>query len=158
MRSVILVIFSAIGLAGLFVAYWVAQPTSPAAVTKAGVLAPVPPAPKRLDPNVNNGIRSGDDAWVKQYDKDKGHLSSEFHVEQYPPRPNGTIDVTNPIAKFFLANDQWLEVKGVRGNVVVKDMPSPARGGFMNSGPSAPPSHGRLDEVTVTLFDETRPP
>jgi hypothetical protein len=153
MRSAILVIFSAIGLAGLFIAYWVLQPTTPISAV-AGKNPVVPPRPKHVESA--GGIRPGDNAWLRQY-KD-GEVSSEFRGEQYHPRPNGTIDVTNPIAKFYLANRQRLEITGVRGNVVVKEIPDPAKGGFGGGGTVSPPSKGRLDDVTVKLVDESLPP
>src|SRR4051812_605866 len=100
MRSIILVIFSALGLAGLFIAYWVLQPVTPVS-TKPGKILVVVPPPKRAD--TGGAIRTGEHAWLHKYDI-SGALSSEFTGEEYHPRPNGTIDVTNPIAVFHLAN------------------------------------------------------
>ncbi|HSZ55105.1 MAG TPA: hypothetical protein VK797_05560 [Tepidisphaeraceae bacterium] len=159
MRSTILVIFSAITLAALFIGYWTMQPAPATSTSVDSEPVKVGPAPKRNDPNQNNGIRSGEFAWLKQHDRD-GVVSSEFTGDAYHPRPNGTVDVSNPAGIFYLANHQRLEVHGKTGNIVLKEVPDPAKSAF-GAGPSAPPpsppTRGRLDDVTVTLFDETRP-
>src|SRR5579859_3452839 len=152
MRSVILVIFSALALAGLFIGYWVLQPATPVSSTP-GKNPAIPPLPKNVE--AAGAIKPGEHAWLHKYDN--GTLSSEFTGEQYHPRPNGTIDVVNPIARFYLANQQRLEITGKTGNVVIRDMPDPGKNGFVNSTFS-PPSKGRLDDVTVRLFDDRRLP
>lgn len=159
MRSTILVIFSAITLAGLFIGYWTMQPKPVGSASVDSEPVKVGPAPKRRDPNqMGNGIRSGQGAWLTQSDGN-GNLISEFRGEAYHPRPNGTVDVTNPAGIFHLANHQRLEVHGKTGNIVLKEVPDPAKSAF-GTGPAAPPSEppsrGRIDDVTVTLFDETR--
>jgi len=155
MRSFVLVIFSALGLAGLFIAYWTIQP-APVAGPAAPKITVTKAAPRRTDPNWNS-FRSGKDIWFCQYDQGM-RLTSQFKGDQFTPRPDGTIHVINPVAIFFLENHQHLEVVGQTGDVVVKDAPNPARTGFEGTGPMAPPSRGRLDHVTVTLVDELVPP
>lgn len=154
MRSFVLVIFSAIGLAGLFMAYWVMQPGSsaPGALTRDDRL---PPLPKKDAPSFDH-IHETDNAWVLQYDK-QGQLSSAFKGDHYQPKPDGTVDVTNPAAKFMLANHQHLEIIGTTGNIVLKATGAGGSGGLMSPGPAAPPNRGRLDNVVVNLVDETRP-
>jgi hypothetical protein len=149
MRSYILVILSAICLGGLFVFVWTLQPASKQA---AKVQAPssLPPA------NNHEGygpIKPGDVVWIKQYDR-AGQLSSRFSGDQYLPQPDGTVKVTNPRAEFFLANHQRLQIDGIDGNVVMKDVPNLSLGGTGGGGPPAPPSRGRLNHVTVKLLDE----
>src|SRR5205085_673106 len=135
MRSVILVIFSAIALAGLFVGYWVLQPVTPVSV-KMGKPPAVRPVPKSTEAASAIGIRSGESPWLRKFDA-KGEVSTLFKGEQYHPRPNGTIDVIKPIAKFYLANHQRIEIEGARGNVVVKEQPGAGKSGFGGGGLSA---------------------
>jgi hypothetical protein len=160
MRSTILVIFSAIALAGLFIGYWTIQPATNTTASVDNQPVKVGPAPKRNDPNqLGNGLRSGENAWLRQHDL-SGVITSEFKGDAYHPRPNGTVDVANPTGIFYLANHQRLEVRGKTGNVVLKEVPDPAKSAFgapgASSPPPSPPTRGRLDDVTVTLFDDTR--
>lgn len=154
MRSYLLVIFTAIGLAGLFMAYWTIQP--------AGRLADASTAPKVIArPKANDhqrlkGMGAGDSAWLKEFDE-RGQLSSEFKGREYLPQTDGTIRVIEPVGKFFLAGRQHIEVHGRDGNVVVKDAPDLNRTGFGNPGPLGPPNRGRLNDVTVDLIDEAEP-
>lgn len=149
MRSYILVIFSAILLGGLFVFVWTLQPTSKGTFKEQALTAP--PAPAH-EPGYGP-IKPGDVVWIKQYDR-QGQLSSRFSGDEYLPQPDGTVRVTNPRAEFFLANHQRLQIDGIDGNVVMKDVPNLTIGGSNASGPPAPPSRGRLNHVTVRLIDD----
>ena len=156
MRTVLLVIFSAVLLAGLFIGYWTLQPTSPAASIAASTHSIVPPPPKRNDPELAS-VHSGKRPWLKQHN-DLGLVTSEFRGDEYHPKPNGTVDVVNPIGRFFLGNHQRLEICGKTGNVLLKNVSDPIQNGLTGAAAvPAPPSHGRLEDVTVTLIDETRP-
>ena len=153
MRSFILVIFTAIALAGLFIGYWTMQPGGHGG----GAGAAQGGTPTIPDPRSSHlgEIRPGDVVWLKQYD-DRGELSSEFRGDEYVPQPDGTVNVKNPIAKFFLANHQHIEVHGTDGNVIVKNPPDLSHSGFASPGPPGPPSRGRLNNVVVHLIDETQ--
>lgn len=151
MRSYILVILSALVLGGLFVFVWTMQPQA-----KQALKEPVRTAPPELTNRQGYGpIKPGELVWIKQYDRN-GQLSSRFSGDQYLPQADGTVKVTNPRAEFFLANHQRLQVEGVDGNVVMKDVPTLTPGSFGGSGPPAPPSRGRLNQVTVKLVDEVK--
>ncbi|HEY8748848.1 MAG TPA: hypothetical protein VIM11_12785, partial [Tepidisphaeraceae bacterium] len=63
-----------------------------------------------------------------------------------------------PVAKFYLANHQRIEIEGVKGNVVVKEMSGAGKSGFAGAGTFSPPSRGRLDDVTVNLYDDSHGP
>lgn len=154
MRSFILVTLSALGLAGLFVVCWTIQPAGRVQTNAVQRTNPAP-KPADTDPTQLNGIRPGEGVYLSQYDG-KGQLTSRFRADRYVPRQDGTIDVINPVARFFLANHQSLDIVGRTGNVMVKDAPNPGRTGFANTGTPAPPSRGRLDDVVVTLTDDLK--
>ena len=154
MRSVILVIITAVGLAGLFVAYWTMQPLN-------SIVKPGASGAEQMRRVAARGphmdvFHPGDQIWLKQYD-DNGQLSSKFRGTEYLPQPDGTVLVMNPVAQFFLANHQRIDVRGTDGNVIVKDRPDLAHNAFANPGPLSPPSRGKLNNVTVTLVDEAQP-
>jgi hypothetical protein len=151
MRSFVLVILAALLLAGLFLGYWMSQPASLRIKTNESIKLPVPPPPK---PD-SLALREGDRVWLSQYDKN-GQLISRFSADQYIPQADGTIRVTKPVAQFFLANHQHLEIQGDDGNVVAKDVPRIAQNAFSSAGPPAPPSRGRLNHVRVALVDELK--
>jgi hypothetical protein len=151
MRSYILVIFSAMLLGGLFVFVWMLQPaTKTSAKEQSQVVPPAVHHEEGYGP-----IKPGELAWIKQYDR-RGQLASRFAADQYLPQPDGTFRVTSPRAEFFLANHQRLQIQGIDGNVVMKDVPNLNVGGPAVGGPPAPPSRGRLNQVTVTLIDESK--
>lgn len=152
MRSIILVILSAAALGGLFVFVWTLQPASS---TMAREDPHVTPPSKLKDGEGYGPIRPGDHVSLEQYDHD-GRLVSRFSGEQFLPQHDGTVKIIRPEADLYLANHQHMEIRGVEGNVVMKDVPNLAQGGFANAGTPAPPSRGRLNQVTVRLIDETR--
>ena len=151
MRSYILVILSAILLGGLFVFVWMFQPqTKTALKEQPQVLAVAARHEDGYGP-----IKPGELVWIKQFDS-RGQLSSRFAADQYLPQSDGTFKVTSPRAEFFLANHQRLQIEGIDGNVVMKEVPNLTLGGTSAGGPLAPPSRGRLNQVTVTLLDEVK--
>jgi hypothetical protein len=151
MRSLILVILSAAALAGLFVFVWTLQPASSSPLKEQAAIAP-PPALKNTEGY--GPIKPGERIYLSQYDG-KGQLASRFRGDQFLPQHDGTVRIINPEADFYLANHQHLEIRGIDGNVVMKDMPNLAQGGFANAGTLSPPARGRLNQVTVRLVDET---
>jgi hypothetical protein len=152
MRTYILVILSAMLLAGLFAVYWTIQPTRVSGSSQQAGVYPVPPPPK-AEPLA---LRKGEGVSLIQYDRN-GQMTSRFRGDEYTPQPDGTIHITRPVAEFFFANHQHMRIIGEDGNVVAKDVPRLAQQAFANPGPPAPPSRGRLNHVTITLFDDARP-
>ena len=119
MRSFVLVAISAVALAGLFIVYWTMQPSHGGAARNDESAIVVPPPPRVTGAGV---LRPGEVVSLKQYDRN-GQLSSRFSADEYIPQRDGTIRVTHPLAEFFLANHQRVEVHGDDGNVVAKDVP-----------------------------------
>src|SRR6185312_6574014 len=152
MRSFVLVTLSAALLAGLFMGYWSMQPTTPAAsITHRE--ATVAPPPSDND-SAYSGVHDSGVGWVLDHD-DRGQVKTAFKGDHYHPKPDGTVDVVNPVAKFFLANHQHIEIQGQTGNVVLKGATGAGNAGLMTGGATAVvPTRGRLDHVVVTLVDE----
>jgi hypothetical protein len=152
MRSVILVILSAAALGGLFVFVWTLQPASSTMVKDDPRITPPPPVKDREG---YGPIKPGERVYIKQYDHN-GQLVSRFSGDQFLPQHDGTVRITNPEADFYLANHQHMEIRGTEGDVVMKDVPNLGQGGFANAGTPAPPSRGRLNQVTVRIVDEIK--
>ena len=150
MRSVLLVIFSALALAGGFLAYWVSQPHSSVSV-KPPIIGAVEPPTTQVGTST---IRPGEEVWIRERDANF-KVKTEFRGDRFDPRANGSIDVTNPVANFYLAGNQRLQVTGVTANIVMKEMPGAGKAGPLSAGPTSPPSRGRLDNVTLKLIDQT---
>lgn len=150
MRSYVLVILSAVVFGGLFIVVWSMQPSARQAVKEQAHT--VLPAANNHEQGYGP-IKPGELVYIKSYDK-AGQLSSRFSGDQYLPQPDGTVKVTNPRAEFFLANHQRLQIDGLDGNVVMKDVPNLTLGGSGGSTPPAPPSRGRLNQVVVRLRDD----
>ena len=153
MRTYLLVIFSALALGGLFLAIWSMQSAPKGSDRTEIANQPVPGKP--TTEQTIGPIHGGEHVQLKHYD-DRGQLVSSFEGDKFVPRSDGTIDVTHPIAKFFLANRQHVEIHGQTGNVVIKDAPQATANGFGAGGPPAPPSRGRLNDVIVTLQDDAK--
>ena len=146
MRSIVLVILSAAVLAGLFMLYWTIQPAGRAVVSGPAVKHVIVPPPSAEEDRLNSlsGIHPGDVVWFKEYDGNQD-LTSAFSAETFVPHPDGTVHVTSPVAQFFLANHQRIEVKGIDGNVVLKDPPDLRKAGMFAPVQTVPPSRGRLN-------------
>src|SRR5690348_4280948 len=113
MRSIVLVILSAVVLAGMFMLYWTMQPAGRRATTEPNAVAVVVPRTSSEDERLNNlrGFHPGEVVWFKQYDQ-KQVLSTAFSAREFVPQPDGTVHVTSPVAEFFLANNQRIELTG----------------------------------------------
>lgn len=159
MRSLVLVILSAVAVAGMFMLYWTMQPTARRVAIESNAAVVVVPHQSEDDEHLNNlrGFHPGDVVWFKQYD-DKQTLSTAFSAKEFLPQPDGTVHVKSPVAEFFLANRQRIELTGQDGNVVLKDPPDLRRTAMMSPGPMSPPSRGRLNHVRIIFYDEARPP
>ncbi|HEY2588758.1 MAG TPA: hypothetical protein VGI81_23655, partial [Tepidisphaeraceae bacterium] len=152
MRSAILVILSAAALGGLFMFVWTLQPASSTTLKDQ---PPIAPPPQLKDREGYGPIKPGERCYLSQYDHN-GQLVSRFKGDEFVPQHDGTVRITNPEADFYLANHQHLEIRGIEGNVVMKDVPNLGQSGFANAGSPSPPSRGRLNQVTVRLIDEIK--
>src|SRR5581483_980252 len=103
MRSILIIFGTIVVIAlGFFAYLWfqsgsnapAVQDMTPAAVTPASRPAELP------DPDRINGAGNGENAWMRNIDEKTGLVSNEFRASKYEPRKDGTIDVTNPEAKF----------------------------------------------------------
>ena len=153
MRTYRLIIATLLLLGGAFYFYWHSQPTAltqKAAVTTFAETAPSPTMPK-IDK-----IGPGDRPWVRMIDS-TGRVSSQYRAEEYSPRPDGTVRLVHVEADFFLGEHQKLHVTGADGNVVMHGSSTNVGLGGGGSQPSGQPSRGRLNDVKMTLLDETLP-
>ena len=147
-----LLIFATLGLLGsAFFFYWRSQP--PALMQKDEVKA-VETAPSPSTPSINK-IGPGDRPWVRMIDS-TGRVSSQYRAQDYSPRPDGTVHLVGVEADFFLGPHQRLHVTGADGDVVMHGSSNAGLGG--GSQPSGQPSRGRLNDVIMTLLDESLPP
>src|SRR4051794_13314619 len=99
MRSVLLALFTLLFVGGAFAAYLALQPSwslssKSVAPDRTGVLRSPATAPANQSIPVSRGER----VYVETYDKNKGYLARRFRADTYDPRPDGTVDVTNPEA------------------------------------------------------------
>src|SRR5581483_376606 len=84
-------------------------------------------------------------AWVKSYDK-TGRLASQFRAATYDPQAGGVWHMTPPTAEIFTAGGQIRRIDGHDGDVHMPPGSSP------DTGRSAPPSRGSLNDVTLRLY------
>src|ERR1700742_2800951 len=78
-----------------------------------------PPKPDSKSPRVaGSNIHLGEGVWMLDFDAN-GVLKNRFRAERYSPRDDGKIDVTNPVAEFFMPNHQMMRVIGTDGEVVM---------------------------------------
>lgn len=151
MRTYVL-IFATVGLLGsAFYLYWHLQPKT---LAQQDVVHPAEIATKPTTEQYQ-GVSVGSRPWVKMIDS-SGKVSSQYRADEYQPRPDGTVRMILPEADFFLGEHQRLHVTGADGNVVMHGS-SNAGIGASGSQPSGKPSRGRLNDVIMTLIDETDP-
>ena len=151
MRTYVL-IFATLGLLGsAFYLYWRQQPP----VVALADVARRPEAPAHPTTQAYQGVSHGSRPWVTMIDS-SGKVSSQYRAEEYQPRSDGTVHMMLPEANFFLGEHQVLHVTGADGDVVMHGSSS---GGLAGGGaqPSGRPSRGRLNDVQMTLIDETVP-
>ena len=92
---------------------------------------------------------------MKDFNK-LGELSSQYRAEKYLPRKDGTVQLLKPEADFFLGHSQRLHVTGATGDVIIKAAPA-APGPVAATGAAGAPTRGRLNDVIMTLIDDTIP-
>jgi hypothetical protein len=109
--------------------------------------------PPATEPVTQAGsLRKGDLPWVKMINAD-GKVASQYRAQEYLPRPDGTVHLISPEADFFVGQHERLHVTGVNGDVVMHSSTSLSLSG--NAQPSGQPTRGRLNDVMMTLVDES---
>lgn len=140
MRTFLLVLCTLVVLIGGFFVYWAFQPSFPwHGKTETGPVT----LPDR--PEGGDQVGAGKIAWVKSYDK-TGRLASQFRAATYDPQAGGVWHMTQPSAEIFMAGGQILRIDGHDGDVHMPPGSSP------DTGRSAPPSRGTLNDVTLRLY------
>src|SRR5215204_2764486 len=148
MRSLLLT-FATIVLIGIgFFAYLWFQPTGSSGNNSVSGRAPAPqmiaPATRPVempDPERIGGAGVSEDIWIKVPDEKTGALANEFRARRFEPRKDGTVDVLEPEATFYLGaksntDGQKLVVRGRSGKVVLPESAN-KRGSLQGAG-SAP--------------------
>lgn len=145
-RSALLIGGTAVVAGGAFAAYWMLQPTFPT--------MPQPTTPSVFDlPTIgggDNAMGPGQDPWVRTFDS-RGRLSNRFRAKQYTPQAGGLVQVTEPQAIFYMRDGQELHLRGRDGLVFMRNTPKP--GETMAGGSFKSPNRGRLNHVTLDLFE-----
>ena len=149
-RTALLVLGGGLGVAVLsFLAVLHFQPTTPPAGPTG--TNPALTLPSLTDPRLVNGFGEGSDAWLVNYEN--GHVASRFQAKAYTPQPDGTLNVTKPVADFFLAHGEVMRVTGDTGEV---SLGPPAAGGGMPRSLHAP-DNGILHHVHITRHPDGNP-
>jgi lipopolysaccharide export system protein LptA len=145
MRPTLLIIGSIVLIAIAFTAYILLQTPPPkGGVQFEPIAAPPPPNTDDVDTQT---LHPGTAAFMKSYDSKTHQLANQFRADTYDPKPDGTIDMTNPEAEFFLGGGQMLRINGETGNVV-----DPNSAGGKLQGQSQTPSRGKMQHVVLRLF------
>jgi hypothetical protein len=120
------------------------------------MLAPASRPTEIPDPERVGGAGVSENIYIKVPDEKTGALSTEFRAKRFEPRKDGTVDVTEPEATFYLGaktntDGQKLVIRGKTGKVVVPD--SANKRSQMRPGTAAAPTRGQLQDVTLFLYD-----
>src|SRR5690348_10298148 len=120
MRSILLIFLTLVLIAGGFFAYLWFQPTATTATSNGPTSAPVVLVPasrpvEAPDPKVMGGGGTSTNIYIKTIDEKTGELSNEFRAVKFEPRKDGTVDVTEPEAKFYLAKSENGQVLVIHG-------------------------------------------
>lgn len=175
MRTVLLVVATLLVLGGAFAGYMILQTPPPASTTATADL-PLPARPRDLAPRPapdaaggseaapqpaqpvagpatqpatgERVIGAGENVWVKNVDA-SGRLTNEFRAARYDPRPDDTVDVLRPEARFYVDAESILVLRAERGRIFV-----PASTGqreTMRDTRAQTPTRGELVDVTLSL-------
>src|SRR5438045_205469 len=92
----------------------------------ASELAPASRPVETPDPERVGGAGVSENIYIKVPDEKTGALSTEFRAKRFEPRKDGTVDVTEPEATFYLGaktntDGQKLVIRGKSGKVAVPD-------------------------------------
>ncbi|HTL29761.1 MAG TPA: hypothetical protein VL282_11085 [Tepidisphaeraceae bacterium] len=150
MRSLLIILGTMLLLAGGFFLYFWMQPATRIARPENSVAIPTSrPVLPDGQPASQPTVGAGEGAWLKHFDDKTLELSYEFRGTHFQPQKNGTVDVEEPEARFYLDKGQLLTILGKRGNVVMENQASPMG---TRSGGSQMPSRGELHAVVISLY------
>jgi hypothetical protein len=156
MRSLLVILATMLVLAGgFFLYFWMQPETRVARPEPTAQIAPMT-QPFAEGSATQPTIRGGEGAWLKHFDDKTLALSYEFRGKKFTPQQNGTVDVEEPEARFYLDRGQLLTIEGDRGNVVTENSGSP----MAKASASQMPSRGELHNVVLKLYpsvDATTP-
>jgi hypothetical protein len=147
LRSAIISLLVLFLLTGGFLLYWNMQkqpspPPDAGANSSIPTTAPADPTQLKIGP--------GHTAWADSYTD--GRLSSKFRADEYTPMQEaGKFKVVNPVWIFYLADGQYLLVKGDQGIVHV-DTAGAADKSIMDSSVPQSPDSGALQQVWIALY------
>src|SRR5437867_3582917 len=163
MRSFLKIFLTVVVLSSGFVGYVLWQP---AAAKRTEATRP-PEVQPRHQPHGDAIVGGGEQGWVRQFDN-AGNLSSRFRLHEWEPPENGLIHVTRPEAEFYFKGKSdaraKVTVQGADGEVTAETLPGAGQAdspldpksvgtGSIASGPTQPPSSGRLNNVVIQVFE-----
>jgi lipopolysaccharide export system protein LptA len=145
MRRILLIVGSLVVMGLAFAAYIELQTPPP----KAGVsFQPIDaPPPPDAAADVGQTAHESSTVFLKSYDSRTHKLSNQIRADTFTPHPDGTIDMTNPQADFFMGGGQMIRINGETGNFYDPN----AVAGKMQ-GQSQTPSRGNMQHVILKLF------
>jgi hypothetical protein len=147
LRSAVISLLALFLLTGGFLIYWNMQ-KQPSPPPDAGADSSIPTTAP-TDPTQLK-IGRGRTAWADSYTD--GRLSSKFRADEYTPMQEaGKFKVVNPVWIFYLADGQYLLVKGDQGTVHV-DTAGAADKSIMDSSVPQSPDNGALQNVWIALY------
>src|SRR5262245_11537872 len=131
MRSLLLIFATMLVLGGGFFAYLWFQPPPGASGSGAGAptvtaIAPASRPTEIPDPEKIGGAGVSENIYVKVPDEKTGALATEFRAKRFEPKRDGTVDVLEPEATFYMGaktntDGQKVIIRGKTGKVVVPD-------------------------------------
>jgi hypothetical protein len=148
MRSSLIVIFTALLVAGGFGVYWSLQPhTGGASVAVAPVIPGHP-----TTANTNGGLGPGHRPWFNTYDP-HGKLTSQFTAAEFRPQPDGSIQVDRPVMLFYRGRDQYVLLTGDDGVLdATPGQASHGAGTMAMPGGTSTSKNGRLHHVQIRFY------
>ncbi len=156
MRSLLIILATMLVLAGGFFVYFWLQPDTRVLRPETNVkIAPLT-QPSSYDGSATQPtIREGEGAWLKHFDDKTLALSYEFRGKTFTPQKNGTVDVDQPQARFYLDHGRLLTIEGKNGNCVMESGTSPMES---KTGATQMPSRGELHDVIMKLYPSVDAP
>src|SRR4051812_15722842 len=153
MRSVLLLLGTAVLLGGGVAPYLLMQPGDVAKMSGDGA-ATTRHSALPIDPSESTyTVRGAKGAWLKRFDESR-HQTSQFRGDDFVPQKDGSVRVKKPEAHFFLKNGQWIRVIGETGDEYFSNVEPGATDPFSGAGTSrATPSRGTLQIVRLQLFE-----